>query len=178
MENNNNIIRPMLNISTEMVNEYINKYNLSPVYDETNSDTKYVRNKVRHKLIPVLYECGNEFEKSIIRLQKESFRLHTYFDLKTKHVVLNIGRTALIDRNKFLLLEDIEKEFLLGKVFSIFFRVTKSIIYETLIFFNGNHSKRLDLTNGYMVEQSFNRIRVFHKSMVEDFLYHIRYYGK
>lgn len=172
MENNNNIVRPMLNISTELVNEYINYYNLMPVYDETNSDTKYVRNKVRHKILPALYECGSEFEKSIIRLQKESFKLNKYFDLKTKHVVLHTGDMALLDRNKFLLLEDIEKEFLLGKVFSIFFRVTKSIIYETLIFFTGNHSKRLDLPNGYMVEQSFNSIRVFPSNMVEDYIYY------
>lgn len=172
MEQNNNIIRPMLNISTELVNEYINFYKLLPVYDETNSDTKYVRNKVRHKILPAMYQCGNDFEKSIIRLQKESFKLNRYFDLKTKHVILHTGSMVVMDREKFLILEDIEKEFLLGKVFSIFFRVTKSIIYETLIFFTGNHSKRLDLPNGYMVEQSLNSIRVFPSSMVADFIYY------
>ena len=169
LEENNKIIRPMLNISTDLVNEYLEKHNITPVYDETNGDIKYVRNKVRHKLIPCLYECGNEFEKSVIRLQKESLKLNEYFYLKTKHVIISIDNMALLSKDKFERLEDMEKEFLLGKVFSIFFRVTKNIIYETLLFFSGNHSKRLDLPNGYMVEQSFNNIRVFHSSMVEDY---------
>ena len=56
-------------------------------------------------------------------------------------------------------------------VFSTFFRVSKNIINETLIFFRGSHSKRLDLPNGYMVEQSFRNIRIFPRSMVEDFAY-------
>ena len=171
MEENNNIIRPMLNITTEMVNAYIDYNNLIPVYDETNSDIKYVRNRIRHKLIPVLYDCGAEFEKTVCRLQKESLKLKEYFDSKTKHAIKYVEKFAVIDKEKFLLLEDIEKEFLLGKVFSIFFRVSKNIINETLSFFSGNHSKRLDLPNGYMVEQSFRNIRIFPRYMVEDFSY-------
>lgn len=171
MEENNKVIRPMLNITTEMVNAYINYNNLIPVYDETNSDIKYVRNRIRHKLIPVLYDCGAEFEKSVCRLQKESFKLKEYFNKKTQYALKYIGNFAVIDKDIFLQLEDIEKEFLLGKVFSTFFRVSKNIINETLIFFRGSHSKRLDLPNGYMVEQSFRNIRVFPRSMVEDFAY-------
>ena len=46
MYENNQIIRPMLNITTEMVNDYIAENNLEPVFDETNNDIKYVRNRI------------------------------------------------------------------------------------------------------------------------------------
>lgn len=171
MYENNQIIRPMLNITTEMVNEYICQNNLEPVFDETNNDIKYVRNRIRHKLIPVLYGCGNEFEKSVIKLQKESSRLNEYLYKKVKHVILKQDNIVILKRYSFMELEDMEKEFLLGKVFSLFFRVSKSILNEALSFLNNNDSKRLDLPNGYVIEQSYNSIKIFNKMLVSDYFY-------
>ncbi len=171
MYENNQIIRPMLNITTEMVNDYIAENNLEPVFDETNNDIKYVRNRIRHKLIPVLYGCGNEFEKSVIKLQKESNRLNEYLYKKVKHVILKQDNIIILKRYSFMELEYMEKEYLLGKVFSLFFRVSKSILNEALSFLNNNDSKRLDLPNGYVIEQSYNSIKIFKKILVSDYFY-------
>lgn len=171
MYENNQIIRPMLNITTEMVNDYIAENNLEPVFDETNNDIKYVRNRIRHKLIPVLYGCGNEFEKSVIKLQKESNRLNEYLYKKVKPVILKQDNIIILKRYSFMELEDMEKEYLLGKVFSLFFRVSKSILNEALSFLNNNDSKRLDLPNGYVIEQSYNSIKIFKKILVSDYFY-------
>ncbi len=171
MYENNQIIRPMLNITTEMVNDYIDRNNLEPVFDETNNDIKYVRNRIRHKLIPVLYGCGNEFEKSVIKLQKESNRFNEYLYKKVKHVILKQDNIIILKRCSFMELEYIEKEYLLGKVFSLFFRVSKSILNEALCFLNNNDSKRLDLPNGYVIEQSYNSIKIFKRILVGDYLY-------
>ena len=171
MYENNQIIRPMLNITTEMVNDYIDRNNLEPVFDETNNDIKYVRNRIRHKLIPVLYGCGNEFEKSVIKLQKESNRFNEYLYKKVKHVRLKQDNILILKRCSFMELEYIEKEYLLGKVFSLFFRVSKSILNEALCFLNNNDSKRLDLPNGYVIEQSYNSIKIFKRILVGDYLY-------
>lgn len=171
MYENNQIIRPMLNITTEMVNDYIAENNLEPVFDETNNDIKYVRNRIRHKLIPVLYGCGNEFEKSVIKLQKESKRLNEYLYKKVKNVILKQDDIIILKRYSFIELEEMEKEYLLGKVFSLFFRVSKSILYEVLSFLNNHDSKRLDLPNGYVIEQSYNSIKIFKKILVNDYFY-------
>lgn len=171
MYENNQIIRPMLNITTEMVNDYIAENNLEPVFDETNNDIKYVRNRIRHKLIPVLYGCGNEFEKSVIKLQKESKRLNEYLYKKVKNVILKQDDIIILKRYSFIELEEMEKEYLLGKVFSLFFRVSKSILYEVLSFLNNYDSKRLDLPNGYVIEQSYNSIKIFKKILVNDYFY-------
>ena len=171
MYEHNKIIRPMLNITTEMVNDYIYKNQLVPVFDETNNDIKYVRNRIRHKLIPVLYGCGNEFEKSVIKLQKESKRLNEYLYKKVKNVILKQDDIIILKRYSFIELEEMEKEYLLGKVFSLFFRVSKSILYEVLSFLNNHDSKRLDLPNGYVIEQSYNSIKIFKKILVNDYFY-------
>ena len=171
MYENNNIIRPMLNITTAMVNDYIAQNNLEPVFDETNNDIKYVRNRIRHKLIPVLYDCGSEFEKSVIKLQNESSRLNAYLYKKVNHVILKQDDIVILKRYSFMKLEDIEKEYLLGKVFSLFFRVSKSLINEALSFLNNNNSKRLDLPNGYVLEQSYNSIKIFKKMLILDYIF-------
>ncbi len=154
-----------------MVNEYIIKNNLEPVFDETNNDIKYVRNRIRHKLIPVLYDCGNEFEKSVIKLQKESNRLNEYLYKKVKHVILKQDSIVILKRYSFIELEDIEKEYLLGKIFSLFFRVSKNILHAALSFLNNDDSKRLDLPNGYMIEQSYHSIKIFKKILISDYVY-------
>ncbi len=171
MYENNNIIRPMLNITTDMVNKYIAQNNLNPVFDESNNDIKYVRNRIRHKLIPVLYECGNDFEKSVFKLQQESFRLNEYLYKKVSHVIIKIDDIVILKRNSFMELEFIEKEYLLGKMFALFFRVSKNILYETISFLNNNHSKRLDLPKGYMIEQSYNSIKIFNRECICSYIY-------
>ncbi|MCR4924359.1 MAG: tRNA lysidine(34) synthetase TilS [Lachnospiraceae bacterium] len=47
-----NIIRPLLNVSRPMIEEYVNKKQLSYVNDETNKDINYTRNRVRQIILP------------------------------------------------------------------------------------------------------------------------------
>lgn len=164
-----NIVRPMLNITSEEVERYVFDRGLKPVYDDSNDDDRFVRNRLRHKLIPVLYECGGAFEKSVIRLQEESVKLKDYFDKRTRSAVIGSGLAAVLDRKIFSGFDDIEKEYLLGKIFAPRFRFSKRNLHDVLSFLDDGSSKRLDLPNGYMIEQSFGRIRVFERNAVDLF---------
>tara|TARA_R110001583_G_scaffold62499_4_gene183756 strand:+ start:340 stop:1698 length:1359 start_codon:yes stop_codon:yes gene_type:complete len=55
---NENIIRPLLPFSTNQILLYATKNKLIWREDETNVSTKYVRNKIRHKVIPFLKEIN------------------------------------------------------------------------------------------------------------------------
>lgn len=167
----NGVVRPMLYITTDMVNKYINDNNLEPVFDETNDDIKYTRNKIRHKLIPTLYSCGNEFEKSIIKLQIESNKLNEYLYKNVNHVIIKQEDIVILKRDSFMQLDLIEKEYLLGKMFSLFFRVSKDILNNVISFLNNDYSKRLDLPNGYIIEQSYVTIKIFNKKLVQNYVY-------
>lgn len=57
---NNNVIRPILNVSRKNIEEYLEAKKLSYIIDETNLDTKYTRNSIRNELIPFVKERYNE----------------------------------------------------------------------------------------------------------------------
>ena len=186
-----NVIRPMLNITTEMVNAYLNSYNIEPTYDETNEDTNYVRNKIRHNILPNLIQNGIQFEKTILNLQAESALLKDYFIKKTYKAVifndfanednfktLNFSKfiktpfkSICINKDEFLNFESIEREFLLGLLFSNLFRMSKNLIKDVIYNFekesnNSKLSKRLDLPNNYCIDVSYDFIRIYLKDNI------------
>jgi tRNA(Ile)-lysidine synthase len=48
------IIRPLIKLNRSEIIDYLNQNRLKYVSDASNMDTKYLRNRVRHKLIPLL----------------------------------------------------------------------------------------------------------------------------
>lgn len=63
-EKNENIIRPMLNFSREEILNYATENGVEWREDQSNATTKYLRNKMRHLVLPVLKEENTEFLKS------------------------------------------------------------------------------------------------------------------
>lgn len=62
---NQNIIRPLLDVSRQEIEDYCKAQNLSFRTDLSNFETNYTRNKVRHELIPLIEEKFNpEFKNS------------------------------------------------------------------------------------------------------------------
>ncbi len=51
---NGQVIRPLLPVSRDAIEEYCRKEGLEPVQDESNLQTKYLRNRVRLRLLPQL----------------------------------------------------------------------------------------------------------------------------
>ena len=63
---NKNIIRPLLQISREEIEEYLCQNNYQFCIDSTNTDVKYLRNKIRHMLVPLLKDINSSIEQTII----------------------------------------------------------------------------------------------------------------
>lgn len=65
------IIRPLLDVSREEVEKYVADNALKYVNDSTNADTDICnRNKVRHRVVPVLKEVNEGIESNFIRLRQ------------------------------------------------------------------------------------------------------------
>ena len=58
---NNTIIRPMLMISREEIENYAKENQILWREDASNTSDKYVRNKIRHQVVPVLKELNPSF---------------------------------------------------------------------------------------------------------------------
>lgn len=70
---NGNIIRPLLFATRKSILDYAESKNIQFVEDSTNSETKFLRNKIRHRVIPMLKEISPDFD-SIIRKNIERLR--------------------------------------------------------------------------------------------------------
>lgn len=68
-EVNDNIVRPLLGFSREDIFEYAKINNLSWREDSSNTSTKYIRNKLRHDVIPVLKEMNPKFLQNFGKTQ-------------------------------------------------------------------------------------------------------------
>ena len=63
---NKSIIRPFIEISKEEIIQYLDGNNIIYCKDSSNLNVKYLRNKVRNHLIPILKEINPSIEKTII----------------------------------------------------------------------------------------------------------------
>ena len=62
----NNIIRPLLTVSRREIEEYLKSIGQDFVTDSTNLSDDYTRNKIRHRIIPILKEInGSVVETSV-----------------------------------------------------------------------------------------------------------------
>lgn len=63
-----NVIRPLLNISRKEIEEYLAQNGISYVNDSTNFSNDYSRNKIRHKILPVMGEINEMYLSNIGRM--------------------------------------------------------------------------------------------------------------
>ncbi len=62
-----NIIRPLISSTKEEIFDYCEENGIEYITDSTNTDTAYTRNKLRHKVIPVLREINPSLTRAISR---------------------------------------------------------------------------------------------------------------
>lgn len=61
---NKNIVRPLLNFSREQIEKYALNNTIKWREDISNADTKYLRNKIRHQIVPTLKELNPNLLKT------------------------------------------------------------------------------------------------------------------
>ncbi len=69
-EINENIVRPLLPFSREDIETYAKENNLKWREDSSNESTKYLRNKLRHEVIPKLKEVNPQFLQNFNKTQE------------------------------------------------------------------------------------------------------------
>ena len=75
-----NIIRPLLCCSRDEIEAYCAGNSLSYVTDSTNLDDDYTRNKLRHRVMPVLRELNAGAEENIARTSRLMREADLYLD--------------------------------------------------------------------------------------------------
>ena len=65
----NKYIRPLIEISREEIEEYLDTINITPRWDSSNLSTEYERNKIRHELLPLI---ENEYSPNIRNILQQT----------------------------------------------------------------------------------------------------------
>ena len=73
------IIRPMLDVSSAEVLEYLEKREIPHVEDSTNASDDYSRNALRHGVVPKLRELNSGFEQNLFRTAESLREDEEYF---------------------------------------------------------------------------------------------------
>ncbi len=64
---NGKYLRPILDMTRAQIQEYAYEHSVPYVQDSTNDDTKYTRNFIRHKVMPLLEQLNPAVKQNILR---------------------------------------------------------------------------------------------------------------
>jgi tRNA(Ile)-lysidine synthase len=166
------IIRPLIKLNRSEIIDFLSQNNLEYVFDASNADTKYLRNKVRHDLIPLLKteynpkisETLNRLS-SIIRSEEEwiddvvhAFYEKTVLDIQENCIILSV---LMLNRyhpalQRRIIRTTIEK--IKGDLRRIRFVNINSIIG---LLENRSAYGKLDLPDGIRIQRDRDALHVF-----------------
>lgn len=87
-----NVIRPLLNVSRKEIEGYLKEAKIGFCTDSTNSDNNYTRNKIRNELIPYLEENFNpNISESLVNLSKNAVCDSEFLNSYAKRLYKSLG---------------------------------------------------------------------------------------
>ena len=145
-------IRPLMFASRADIVDYVKKNKLIYREDSSNFSDKYLRNKIRHKLIPILKEINPSINKTINNdnsILTDTFTIYNNVINKVFHdLAISYNSGYKILKKDLLQLEPLGiyiYEFFNGFGFSDFDAITKSIAKKSGIqFFSKTHKLLID----------------------------------
>ena len=172
--NKNKILRPLINISKEEIEDYAVSNNISWRLDKSNNSNKYSRNKIRNEVIPLLKEInpslGKSLNESLKRIKKLSHDIKPRVDLFIQKFVdfkddyINIKKDFIDDIEKYeILLFDFFQDY--GFNYSQIENIIKSLKAK-------NQKKFISLNYELIIERKSIFI------ITKDFLVKTRYESK
>ncbi|MBT3622266.1 MAG: tRNA lysidine(34) synthetase TilS, partial [Flavobacteriales bacterium] len=85
-EKTNSIVRPLMAVSRTEIENYLDENKLSYRNDSSNASVKYLRNKIRHELMPLLTEMNPSIQQTIVEQMKVLEGVSKVYNQKIKEV--------------------------------------------------------------------------------------------
>ncbi|MFK7834160.1 MAG: tRNA lysidine(34) synthetase TilS [Winogradskyella sp.] len=96
---NDNIVRPLLPFSREAIEIYAKKESISWREDASNASRKYLRNKLRHEVIPILKEINpqllDSFQNTTNHLNDTADIVEESLDAVLKRAIIDMDNNAI-----------------------------------------------------------------------------------
>ena len=155
-----NIIRPLLCVTKDDIYEYVHKYQLTYFEDSSNKENDYLRNRIRHNIIPLL---KNEEPNLLYKLQEFSIQAKDAFNYIRNQSINYLNKTKnTIEISSFTTLDDVLKKDIICLLFERYpIRKNNDIILKCLSLLNNtNGTKKLSLKNDYYFIISYDKAEI------------------
>ena len=105
------IIRPLLSVDKESIYEYAKENNIKYFEDSSNESDDYLRNRIRHHIIPILEQENPNLSSSISNYSNQLFESFSYIreksiDYVKKHnnkiIISSFNNLALIEKKDII----------------------------------------------------------------------------
>jgi tRNA(Ile)-lysidine synthase len=163
---NNNIIRPLLFATRQTIQTYLEQNNIVFREDRSNADTKYIRNKIRHKVLPVLKEINVSIETT---LNETVERFSGYNEIVSEYItrlrgILSEEKENLVTFNVSLLKSHIHNKVVLFELFKPY-GISNALLSDLVKVIYGK-------TGGMIIADSFRIIKNRNEIIVSDEKFH------
>lgn len=109
---NKNTYRPLLAFTRKEIKQFANENNITWREDKSNAQTKYIRNKIRHKVLPVLQEINpnllHSFSKTLAHLTEANAVLQEQIVQKWQEVSSVKNKIIQVDIQKLKQLSNVD----------------------------------------------------------------------
>jgi len=176
------VIRPILNISRDRIEEYIELNNIETVLDKTNLLPIYTRNKIRLELIPYIKENFNpNITEALWRLSENAYEdnkfLENYLDEKYNLVLKVEKKDCIILHGDLFRKEKLNfQQRLIRRVISNILGDIQGFSSEHInmivdLFSTGQSGKKLNLPNNLIAKLDYRNliIKIRKSSKIKDF---------
>lgn len=160
---NGKYLRPLLDMTREEIEQYAVQHNVPYVHDSTNDETKYTRNFIRQKVLPLLKELNPNAEHNIVRFAENIAQDSDYLDglVDTLDIECCAGYASIPTR--ILLLPKPLAYRAINKVFSglgIYKDIEKTHIEAIIDLAQGEGGRQVDLPFGFIAVSDYDFITI------------------
>jgi tRNA(Ile)-lysidine synthase len=95
-------LRPLVCVTKDDIMDYINKYNIPYVIDESNNNTIYTRNRYRHNILPVLKQEDRNVHLKFLKYNQTLLEYSNYIDEQVDKIYDDIVINKVVNIHKLV----------------------------------------------------------------------------
>jgi len=96
------IVRPLIFHTKKEILTYLEENNIPYVIDESNLNDAYLRNKIRHNILPYLENIEPKYHKKFLKFSEALEQTNQFINSQVSEIKNNIIEKNKIKKNKFL----------------------------------------------------------------------------
>jgi len=181
------IIRPIIDLTRDEVLYYLNKKGLHYVSDSSNMDLAFLRNRIRHELIPLLRTYQPNIIEALAKTAEILFIEDNFLNLEAEKWIeknsYTVEKAILVPINAFKKVHPALKNRILRALIKKKLGHTRRITYDHIAKINeiiekGAPNSEIHLPYGLIVKKRYELLVFDEKEEIKDYFYTITGYGK